>query len=122
MTKYRYAAKDATRFSKHGVDLTVYGQQSPSATVVHVNVEKGHFQEFYDTESTYTYYIANGSGTFYLNDEPTPVEATDLVVAPPHTRIHYFGSMEIILTVSPEYDERNERHVRFIPENESPYH
>ncbi|MFI5557878.1 cupin domain-containing protein [Amycolatopsis japonica] len=121
MTRYRYTRQDAVRFTKHGIDLTVYGQDSRSANVVHISVEKGHFQEFYDLASTYTYYIVSGRGTFYLNDEPVGVEATDMVVAPPRTRIHYFGTMEILLTVSPSYDEANERHVRFVAESENPY-
>ncbi|WP_394617103.1 cupin domain-containing protein [Lentzea sp. JNUCC 0626] len=119
--RYRYPAQDAVRFHKHGVELTLYGQDSGSATVVRVSVESGHFQEFYDLKSTYTYYVVSGRGTFYLNDEPVVAEASDVVVAPPGTRIHYFGTMEIVLTVSPEFDEANERHVRFIARDESPY-
>lgn len=121
MVKYRYPAEDASRFTKHGIALTVYGQDVPSATVVHLAVEAGHFQEFYDIVSTYTYYIVSGRGTFFLNDEAVAVKATDIIVAPPQTRIHYFGRMEIVLTVSPRFDERNERHVRFVAEDESPY-
>lgn len=121
MRKYRYTVEEADRFTKHGIDLTVYGQNVPSATVVHINVQKGHFQEFYNLVSTYTYYVVSGSGTFYLNDEPVAVQATDLVVAPPETRIYYFGTMDMVLTVSPAFDERNERHVRFVTESESPY-
>jgi mannose-6-phosphate isomerase-like protein (cupin superfamily) len=81
----------------------------------------GHFQEFYDTKSTFTYYIIKGNGTFFLDDEQIEVEATDLVVIPPNTHIHYFGTMEMVLTVSPAWKEENERHVRFVEESESPY-
>ena len=119
--KYKYTVKDARQFNKHGIDLTIYGQNVPMANVVHVCVEKGHFQEFYDLESTYTYYVISGRGTFYLDDEPVEAEATDLLVIPPNTRIHYFGTMEMVLTVSPAFNEKNERHVRFVEENESPY-
>lgn len=119
--KYKYTADEADKVSKHGIDLVIYGQSEPSANVCHVSVKKGHFQEFYDTQSAFTYYIIEGKGTFYLDDEPVEVEATDLVVIPPNTRIHYFGSMEMVLTVSPAWKEENERHVRFVEENESPY-
>ena len=119
--KYKYTAKEADKFNKHGIDLTIYGQNEPSANVCHVSVKKGHFQEFYDTKSAFTYYIIKGKGTFYLDDEPVEVEATDLVVIPPNTRIHYFGTMEMVLTVSPAWKEENERHVRFVEESESPY-
>lgn len=121
MPQYRYTDRDATRFTKHGIDLTVYDQPSSSATVARVGVEKGHFEEFFDLESTYIYYIASGHGTFVLDDEAVVAEATDLIVVPPKTRIHYFGTMEIVLTVSPRFDESNERHVRFVAESESPY-
>jgi mannose-6-phosphate isomerase-like protein (cupin superfamily) len=119
--KYRFTAKDARKFNKHGIDLTIYGQNVPEANVVHVSVQEGHFQEFYDVESTYTYYIYKGKGTFYLNDEEVQAETTDLIVIPPKTRIYYFGKMEMVLTVSPAFNEKNERHVRFVGKSESPY-
>src|SRR5690606_23040635 len=95
MAKYKYEAKDAKKFNKHGIDLTIYGQNVPEANVVHVSVDKGHFQEFYDIQSTYTYYIYEGEGTFYLNDEEVKAKATDLIVIPPNTRIYYFGKMKM---------------------------
>ncbi len=120
-TKYKYTTREAKKFNKHGIDLTVYGEGVPSANVVHVSVKKGHFQEFYDIKSTYIYYIIKGKGTFVLNDEKIKAEATDLIVIPPKTRIHYFGKMELVLTVSPAFDEKNESHVQFIDKKESSY-
>jgi mannose-6-phosphate isomerase-like protein (cupin superfamily) len=119
--KYKYTVDGAGKFNKHGIDLVIYGQIEPSANVCHVSVQKGHFQEFYDVKSAFTYYIIKGEGTFMLDDEPVKVKATDLVVIPPNTRIYYFGNMEMVLTVSPAWEEKNERHVRFIDESESPY-
>jgi quercetin dioxygenase-like cupin family protein len=121
MTTYKHSVEDADRFTKHGIDLTVYGQQGPSATVVRVNVERGHFQEFRNVRSSYIYYIVSGEGVFYLNGEAVAAAATDLIAVPPNTRICYFGSMEMVLTVAPAFDEQDERHVRFIEEGESPY-
>lgn len=116
--QYRYAAQDAQKFTKHGIDLTVYGQEGPSATVVHVNVGRGHFQEFYNVRSTYIYYIVSGRGLFHLNGEAIAVGATDLIVVPPNTRVYYFGTMEMVLTVAPAFAEQDERHVRFIEDSE----
>lgn len=121
MRKYKYTAKQAEKIHKHGIDLVIYGQGEPSANVCHVSVKKGHFQEFYDVKSAFTYYIIKGEGTFVLDDEPIEVQATDLIVIPPNTRIHYFGTMEMVLTVSPAWAEENEVHVRFVEESESPY-
>jgi mannose-6-phosphate isomerase-like protein (cupin superfamily) len=121
MAKYKFTVEEAERINKHGIDLTIYGQHDPSATVVHVNVERGHFQEFYNARSSYIYYIISGRGTFYLNGEAVAVGATDLITIPPGIRIHYFGAMKMVLTVAPAFDERDERHIRFISESESPY-
>lgn len=120
-TKYKFTKKEARKFNKFGVDLVVYGENVPLANVVHVHVDEGHFQEFSDVESTFIYYIIRGKGTFVLNDEKVEAEATDLIVIPPKTRIHYFGNMDMVLTVSPAFKEENEREVRIVDRNESPY-
>jgi len=119
--KYKYTAKEAGKFNKHGIDLVVYGGNSPLANVVHVRVKEGHFQEFYDIESTFIYYIIKGKGIFILDDESVEASATDLIIIPPKTRIHYFGNMDMVLTVSPAFKETNERHVRFVEKSESPF-
>ncbi len=119
--KYKFTKKDARKFNKHGIDLVVYDEGVLEANVVHVSVKEGHFQEFYDVKSWYQYYIYEGSGTFVLNDQKIKTRVTDLIVIPPKTRIHYFGNMEMVLTVAPAFDEKNERHVRFVDKSESPY-
>lgn len=119
--QYKFTADKAQKFNKHGVDLTVYGENVPEANVVHVSVDNGHFQEFYDDESYFMYYIYEGNGAFVLDDEKVEASATDLIVVPPKTRIHYFGKMKMVLTVSPAFKEENERHVRFVEQSESPY-
>lgn len=107
--------------SKHGIDLAIYAPGNPSATVSRVRVEVGHLQEFYNTRSTYLYYVVSGSGTFMVDDEPHPVGPSDLVTVLPGTRVHYFGAMEVVLTVAPAFDERDEHHVRFVDASESPH-
>jgi mannose-6-phosphate isomerase-like protein (cupin superfamily) len=120
--KYRYTAKESRNFNKHGIDLTVYGEGVPAANVVHVVAKEGHFQEFQDTVSTFIYYIISGEGTFVLNDEKVEAGPTDLIVIPPNTRIHYFGTMDMVLTTAPAWAEEHERHIRFVEKNESPYY
>jgi mannose-6-phosphate isomerase-like protein (cupin superfamily) len=121
MTKqYKYTAAEAFKASKHGIDLTIYGQVMPHASIAQVNVEKGHFEEFYQDVSTFTYYIISGKGTFYLDDEPITAEAGDIIAIPPKTHIHYFGKMQMLLIVSPAFNETTEHHVRFINEDEAP--
>jgi mannose-6-phosphate isomerase-like protein (cupin superfamily) len=119
--QYKFSANDARKFNKYGIDLVVYGENFPAANVVHISVKKGHFEEFYDLESAFICYIIEGKGTFVLNDKKIEEKAADLIVVPPKTRIHYFGTMEMVLTVVPAFDEKNERHVRMVDESESPY-
>lgn len=119
--QYKFTADQARKFNKYGVDLTVYGESIPEANVVHVSVQEGHLEEFYDEQSWYIYYIYEGRGTFVLNDKKVEAQATDLITIPPKTRIHYFGTMKMVLTVSPAFDEKNERHVRMVDKSESPY-
>ena len=120
--KYKYSAKEAKKINKHGIDLTVYPTNIKSANVVYVSLEKGHFQEFLDKKSWYIYYIIEGKGTFFLNGEKVEVQPTDILAIPPKTRIHYFGTMEMVLTVAQAYDEKNYRHVRMVSKEESPYY
>ena len=118
--KYKYPAKEARQFNKYGIDLTVYGTSIPTANVVRVSVKEGHFEEFYSTVSTYIYYVVSGHGIFFLNDEQVKAGTTDLIVIPPNTRIHYFGTMDMVLTTTPAFDEANERHVRTVDKSENP--
>ena len=121
MTQYLYTAKDSPKVHKHGIDLTIYGGNVPGANVVFVSVDEGHFEEFYNTKSHFIYYIAEGSGTFVLDDEKVETKATDLIVIPPKTRIHYFGNMKMVLTITPAFHEKDEQHVRFVDKSENPY-
>ena len=120
-TKYKYTAKEAKKFNKYGIDLTVYGENYPPVNVVHVHVEEGHYEEFYDEKSAFIYYIIKGKGMYVLNDEKIIVEATNLVVIPAKTRIYYFGTMDMVLVVCPAFEEKNARHVRLVDKKENPY-
>lgn len=119
--KYKFTHEEANRFTKYGINLAVYGEGVPAANLVYVEVEAGHLEEFYDDESTYMYLIFEGSGAFILNDEKVEAKAKDLIVIPPKTRIHYFGTMKMALCVTPAFDEKREHHVRMVDISESPY-
>lgn len=119
--QYKFTANKAQKFNKHGIDLTIYDEGVPGANVVHISVEEGHFQEFYNTKSYFIYYIYEGAGLFVLDDKKIEAQATDLIVAPPNTRIHYFGTMKMVLTTTPAFNEQDEHHVRFIEKSENPY-
>lgn len=118
--KYVFKKSDAQQFNKHGVDISVYGENYPPINVAKVSIKEGCFEEFYNSRSSFTYYVISGRGVFVLNDEQLPVNEGDLIVVPPNTRIHYFGSMEMTLSVVPAFNEVDERHVRFVDPSENP--
>lgn len=118
---YKYSASDANTFHKYGVDITSYNLHLPGCNIVHESVVEGHFEEFYSDTSTYIWFIIEGKGTYVIDDEPVHVSANDMVVVPPKHRIHYFGSMKMLLITSPPYNAKNEHHVRDIKKSENPY-
>ena len=109
--------EQASQIEKHGINLWVYPTSRQEVGVVYVEVEKGHFQEFYDKESTFIYYIIEGEGKFFINGEEVPVKASDIVVIPPLTKIYYLGKMKMTLTTTPAWKAENEVHVRYIEEH-----
>jgi len=119
--KYKYTTKEAKKFSKHGIDLINYGLNFPALNIVHIHLDEGHYQEFYDTKSTIFYYIIKGKGLFVLNDERISVMMNDIIVIPINTRIYYFGRMDMLRVTSPAFDAKNERHIRLVEKEENPY-
>jgi hypothetical protein len=121
MTYSKFSFKDVKKVNKYGVDIALYGITNPNLNIVYEEVIEGHFEEFLSIKSTYTWFIIEGAGTFVINDEKTAVEAKDIVVVPPNNRIHYFGNMRMALITVPAFNEENERHIRDVKKEESPY-
>lgn len=118
--KYNYKSEDAKKLSKHGIDLLIYGHGTLGANVCHVSVESGHFEEFSNSVSHFLYYIIEGSGVFILNDEKVEANTADLITIPPNTRIHYFGTMKMLLVTTPSFNIDDEIHVRDVDRSENP--
>jgi len=121
MSKYKYSYKDSKTIQKFGVNITLYGINQPGANIVYEDVKDGHFEEFLSTVSTYMWFIIEGKGTFVVDDEKTEATSKDIIVVPPNKRIHYFGNMRMLLITSPAFDVKNERHIRDVKREESPY-
>jgi len=119
--QYLFPFSQANTIHKFGVDISLYGTQTPDGGLVYEETENGHLEEFYDDVSTYRWFIIEGSGTFVIDDEKIEVKPKDLVVVPPKKRIHYFGNMKMVLCVTPAYSQQNDHHVRDVDIAESPY-
>ena len=112
----KFSKADAQVFEKHGAKMRKYfgKDQLPNAGLLFIEVSKGHFEEFYHEKSAFIYYVLEGSGSFYLDGKENKVKATDVVIAPPGTKIYYLGKMKLLLVTAPAWEEKYEHHVRNI--------
>ena len=119
MSKYLFSNEDAFEKHKFGIDLRVYGAVNEHASLAAVSVKVGHFEEFKNT-SWFIYVIQKGSGVFVIDDEQVSAKEGDVVSIPPNKRIYYFGTMEMMLIVTPPWSEDNETLIRDVDPSESP--
>jgi mannose-6-phosphate isomerase-like protein (cupin superfamily) len=89
-------------------------EDCPQAAVAYQETESGHAQEFYHDKSAFVFYILEGNGTWYIEDEAFPVEASDVVIVPPGKRFYYRGRLKQICITAPAWGEKTEHHVRYV--------
>jgi len=103
--------QDIPKKEKFGISLDVYPRIGGSGFVV-VETETGHNQEFYDIQSTFSYIVLEGKGSFFLNSQEVPVEKGDFLSVPPKTTIYYKGKMRLALITNPAWKAENEVETR----------
>ena len=106
MTHKIVKSSDVPKKEKIGVKLAIYPNIGDCEFVV-VETETGHNQEFYNIESTMTYIVLEGAGSFFLDDEEIPVAKGDFISIAPNTHIYYKGTMKLILVSNPPWKEEN---------------
>jgi mannose-6-phosphate isomerase-like protein (cupin superfamily) len=109
-----YKKQDAFTVEKNGVKMRIYNsnEQCPQAAVVYQETEKGHSEEFLHKESYFIFYIIEGSGTWFIEDQPYEVSAGDVVIIPPNTRFYYRGKLRQVCVTSPAWTAEQEQHIR----------
>ena len=109
-----YKRSDSFKVHKRGVDMWVYNgrEECPHGAVAYQETEKGHGEEFLHEKSAFIFYIMEGKGTWVVEDEEYPVEATDVVIVAPGKRFYYKGNLKQVCITALAWEERYERHVR----------
>jgi mannose-6-phosphate isomerase-like protein (cupin superfamily) len=104
---------DAVAVTKQGVDMWIYNgaDTCPQAAVAYQETQSGHTEEFYHDTSAFIFYIIEGRGTWVIEDEAFPVEATDVVIVPPGARFYYRGALKQVCITAPAWDPKHEHHV-----------
>lgn len=107
---------EALKLEKHSVRMWVYNcaEGCPQAGIAYQETETGHAQEFYHDKSAFVFYIIEGRDTWVIEDEEYPVESSDVVFVPPGKRFYYKGRFKQICITAPAWEEKFERHVRFV--------
>jgi mannose-6-phosphate isomerase-like protein (cupin superfamily) len=111
-----YKKDDAVTLEKQGVTMRIYNskEQCPEAAVVYQETQKGHSEEFYHSKSNFIFYIIEGAGTWFIEDEPFTVEAGDVLIIPPGRRFYYTGALKQVCITAPAWEPQFEHHVRDI--------
>jgi mannose-6-phosphate isomerase-like protein (cupin superfamily) len=109
-----YKKENAAVFEKHGVTMRIYNskEQCPQAAVAYQETLKGHAEEFYHTQSAFIFYIIEGSGTWFIENDSYEVQAGDVVIVPPNKRFYYKGCLKQVCITSPAWEPEHEHHVR----------
>ncbi len=110
--------KNTIFVEKHGVDMWIYNgkEQCNDAAVVYQETTKGHYEEFYHSKSTFLFYIIEGKGKWYRDEEELMVETGDLVIIPKNSKFYYIGQFKQICITAPAWEQEYEHHVRMVKE------
>jgi len=109
-----FQKQDAINITKSGVNMWLYNSKDdcPQAAVAYQETEVGHSEEFNHTKSAFVFYIIEGEGIWYIEDEEHQVKATDVVIVPPGKRFYYKGALKQVCITAPAWEAEYENHIR----------
>src|SRR5580698_7300571 len=103
-TPRRIRLDETDGFSREGFDGHVYvpSEAGVGFNVLSVDVHGNHPRKRMVGDTTRTYYVIDGTGSFTIGDSSTEVQAGDLFVIPPEGEYEYSGQMRLLeVNVSP---------------------
>ena len=112
----KFTKEKANHFVKAGVSMWVYStkEDCEAGSVVYQEVNGGHYEEFVNAKSAFIYYIIEGEGSFFIEDEEFKVKATDVIIVPAGKRFYYLGNMKQVLVTAPAWEESSETIIRSV--------
>lgn len=109
-----YIHQKHSQIFKNGVNMSIFPEILKDYNIVYEEVEEGHFEEFLNKKSTFSWFIFEGNGIFFINKEEYRVTKGDFISIPPNNKIYYIGKMKMLLICSPKFDQADELHIRNI--------
>jgi quercetin dioxygenase-like cupin family protein len=111
-TPKRIPLSETDGFQREGFDGHVYVPSEAGAgfNVLSVDVHGSHPRKRMLGDTTRTYYVIDGTGSFTLGDNTTEVQAGDLFIIPPDGEYEYNGQMRLLeVNVSPSNSFQDEK-------------
>jgi len=75
--------------------------------MVYIDCKIGKGNVSSDKKSTSTYFILDGIGEFYINEQKRKVKPGDIIVVKPGEKCYYEGTMHIIEKMEPRFEPEN---------------
>lgn len=111
-TPKRVKLSETEGFRREGFDGHVYvpSEAGVGFNVLSVDVHGSHPRKRMLGDTTRTYYVIDGTGSFTLGDNTTEIQAGDLFIIPPDGEYEYNGQMRLLeVNVSPSNGFQDEK-------------
>lgn len=108
----RVQLSETKSFQREGFDGHVYvpSEAGVGFNVLSVDVHGSHSRKRMLGDTTRTYYVIDGTGSFTLGETTTAVQAGDLFIIPPDGEYEYNGQMRLLeVNVSPSNGFQDEK-------------
>ena len=105
---------DEASIEKAGVKGIVFPSKErfPGAEFAVVTTETGQESSIIENESTFCYYVIEGSGQFAIEGDLDEIVAGDLVIVPAGKVFTFKGKLKMLLVSMPPWREEQEETVR----------
>lgn len=92
-------------FSQKGFAGYTFPLKNNNVQISFIDSTQGHDNFVISKETTYCYYILEGSGYFEINGAKYSVKPSDLIEVPPKAEFAYSGKMKLLLIMNPPWFE-----------------
>lgn len=94
-------------FSKNGFSVSLPNIENKDITVWFVTTEQGRDNYCMCDKSTMFYYIIEGNGYFYINEDELNVKKDDLIEIPPKHKYSYKGYLKMLEIQTPAFNKND---------------
>jgi len=108
----KVSSNETSDFERPGFDGHVYvpSEANEGFTVLGIDVHGSHPRKRMLGDTTRTYYVIKGTGSFTIGEDTHEVTEGDLFIIPPGGEYNYDGQMQLLeVNISPSNEFQDER-------------